>query len=181
MKMKYFAVLLLSTHVSGQDWTCDECAEGGAALGAFASSESAIASQVDILLAELCPQAEDPVYCTENLPEFWGMLSPTIFPVHFSFICDDMEECKTPPQKDFVPACPACSARVNSATDALAWEETITAWVTGLQNDGFCSSFDAPDECKEGVAFVIPLALPILANAPRDWVDTFCGDVWGCQ
>jgi len=53
--------------------------------------------------------------------------------------------------------------------------------VTGLQNDGFCSSFDAPDECKEGVAFVIPLALPILANAPRDWVDTFCGDVWGCQ
>jgi len=99
MKMKYFAVLLLSTHVSGQDWTCDECAEGGAALGAFASSESAIASQVDILLAELCPQAEDPVYCTENLPEFWGMLSPTIFHVHFSFICNDMEECKTPPQK----------------------------------------------------------------------------------
>ena len=32
----------------------------------------------------------------------------------------------------FVPDCEACQARVNGATDALAWEETITGGVAGL-------------------------------------------------
>ena len=96
--VQYLAALLLCTLVSGQDWTCDECAEDGAALGAFASSKTAIASQVDVLLAELCPQAEDPEFCAENLPGFWAQLSPIIFPGHFSYICDDLEEC-SPPEK----------------------------------------------------------------------------------
>ena len=30
-----------------------------------------------------------------------------------------------------VPGCGPCQARINGATDALAWEETIVAWVEG--------------------------------------------------
>ena len=98
MIAQYLAALLLCTLVSGQDWTCDDCTEGGAALGAFASSETAIASQADVLLAEVCPQADDPAFCAENLPGFWALLSPIIFPEHFTHICDDLEEC-SPPEK----------------------------------------------------------------------------------
>eukprot|EP00091_Calanus_sinicus_P003295 TRINITY_DN1345_c0_g1_i3.p1 TRINITY_DN1345_c0_g1~~TRINITY_DN1345_c0_g1_i3.p1 ORF type:complete len:140 (-),score=53.36 TRINITY_DN1345_c0_g1_i3:99-494(-) len=119
--MKAFTFLLLVGLVCGQDWTCDECAEGGEALGAFASSETS------------------------------------------------------------VPDCGACSARVDGATDALAWEETITAWVSGLQEEGFCGAQEDPEQCKEAVAFLIPLAFPVLVAQPRDWVDTFCVDIWGCQ
>ena len=64
-----FILLLLGT-VSAQDWTCDECAEGGAAVGAFASSEDAIAAQVEVLLEYVCPQAPEELACQENLPSF---------------------------------------------------------------------------------------------------------------
>ena len=91
-----FSLFLLVGLVCGEDWTCDECVEGGAALGSFASSETAIASQSDLLLAEVCPQAEDVDMCIEALPGFWAALSPIIFPLHFSHICDDLEECSPP-------------------------------------------------------------------------------------
>ena len=75
----------------------------------------------------------------------------------------------------------SCSGRVNGSTDALAWEETIVAWVSGLQDEGFCGAQEDPEQCKEAVAFLIPLAFPVLVAQPRDWVDTFCTDIWGCQ
>merc|ERR1712243_350614 len=81
-----------------------------------------------------------------------------------SYICADMEECPQPPRSS-VPSCLACSLRVNAATDALAWEDVITQWVAGLQNE-FCTSFEDPEQCQTGVAFVIPLALPLLVEQP---------------
>ena len=78
----------------------------------------------------------------------------------------------------FVPSCEACVARANGATDALAWEETIVAWVYGLQNDGFCDATANPKSCKEAVAWLIPLALPALVDYPRGWLVDFCTG-WG--
>ena len=68
-------------------------------MGAFGSTPNAIAGQVDILLAEVCPQTEDPERCLERLPAFWASLSVLIMPVHFSHICDDLEECPPPTGK----------------------------------------------------------------------------------
>ena len=77
----------------GQEWTCDECATGGVALGAYASTPDAIEIQDHILLAEVCPQASDVEYCMEFLPGFWGLLSPIIMNTHYQHICDGLEEC----------------------------------------------------------------------------------------
>merc|ERR1711915_1123313 len=74
-------------------WTCEECDEGGAALGELASSEDAITLQVDLLLAEVCPLASDVNVCVEQLPQFWSLLAPIIMKGHFSYICDDIPEC----------------------------------------------------------------------------------------
>ena len=116
----------------GQGWTCDESAEGGAALGTFASCDTACADQADILLAEACPQAPDGDFCVENLPGFWGMLSPIILTGHCSYICADIDECNPAIKvksgcsiiltavlifKTFVPSCEACTTRINGVTD----------------------------------------------------------------
>eukprot|EP00091_Calanus_sinicus_P023708 TRINITY_DN8156_c0_g1_i1.p1 TRINITY_DN8156_c0_g1~~TRINITY_DN8156_c0_g1_i1.p1 ORF type:complete len:108 (-),score=31.39 TRINITY_DN8156_c0_g1_i1:96-419(-) len=105
------------------------------------------------------------------------MLSPIIMQGHFAYICDDIEECK-PATKTFVPSCEACTVRINGVTDALAWQETIDAWIPGLQNEWFCDYQPDPEQCSEAIAFLIPLALPILVDQPRDWVDNFCTE-WG--
>ena len=68
----FFPLLALT---AGQDWTCEECVEGGALVGAYASSEKAIADQTAILLAEVCPSASDPEICLEKLPDFWSAIS----------------------------------------------------------------------------------------------------------
>merc|ERR1711923_475309 len=91
--MKVISLIFLLSSTYAQDWTCDECAEGEAALAEFTTSDDAIAAQTEILLAELCPTAEDPDLCVEKLPKFWAELDRIIMPVHWSYLCDDIE-CK---------------------------------------------------------------------------------------
>lgn len=67
--------------------------EGGIALGDYASSPESILLQEIILLAEVCPQAADEKGCMEQLPGFWGQISPIIMTSHYQNICHDLEEC----------------------------------------------------------------------------------------
>ena len=46
-------------------------------------SEEGIQQQVDILLAEVCPQLEDAETCVERLPQFWTDLSPVMWTFAF--------------------------------------------------------------------------------------------------
>ena len=48
-----------------------------------AISEEGIQQQVDILLAEVCPQLEDAETCVERLPRFWADLSPVMWTFAF--------------------------------------------------------------------------------------------------
>ena len=74
-----------------QDWTCDECAEGGAALGAYLSSEENIMGEILLLMSEICPQHPDPEYCAQNIGAFWALLGPIVWTEHWSHVCDDLE------------------------------------------------------------------------------------------
>ena len=95
MKLLLLSLLALAS----AEWTCDDCAEAAAALGqlfypvssfcsyqsplhyyhawyitmispgAHASQEDVLASEGELLVAELCPTAEDPVVCVEKLPK----------------------------------------------------------------------------------------------------------------
>merc|ERR1712012_215285 len=68
-KMKVFAVLTsVLALASAQDWTCDECAEASVAVGDFLSADYNIASEVAILIEQLCPQHPDPEDCATNMP-----------------------------------------------------------------------------------------------------------------
>ena len=121
-------LFLVVAVAKSQDWTCDECVEGGAAVGEFLSSEDNILGEIILLVTEICPQHPDPDYCAQNLPAFWASVGPMVWRTHFSYICDDLQ-CVH--EKVSIPSCEACLGRVNGAADALAWEETITGWITG--------------------------------------------------
>ena len=96
---KVFGHLSLLTVIGAQDWTCEECAQVGAAVGAFVTSEEAIADQVEILLTVICPQAEDEDACVESMPAFWSSISSVLMPAHFLKICHDIICAKSPSSK----------------------------------------------------------------------------------
>jgi len=86
--MKFYLLLFsLLTIARCQDWTCDDCAEGGAALGEFLSSEENIFGEIFLLITEICPQHPDPDYCADNLPTyilgyFWTHCLENSFQLH---------------------------------------------------------------------------------------------------
>ena len=132
--------LVLVASCQDADWTCDECLEGGSALGDWLGNEENIQGTTDLLVFDVCPQHPDPAYCEANLPAFWAILGPIVFKEHYCHICDDREECPHSEECTYnylsktqlaVPSCDSCKARINGACDALAWEETITAWIAG--------------------------------------------------
>ena len=76
---------------SCQEWTCDECAEGGPAVGEFLSAEESISLQIGVLLEAVCPQHSDPQYCVDRLPELWSNVGPVIWKEHCTNnICSDL-------------------------------------------------------------------------------------------
>merc|ERR1712045_589542 len=76
---------------SAQDWTCEECEEGGHAAAAFLSTEEGITTQTQILVTDTCPEHPDPDYCGEHMPEWWGAIGPIVWHEHFEYICDDLD------------------------------------------------------------------------------------------
>ena len=117
---------------SAQDWTCEECEEGGHAAADYLSTEENLTGEIIILVTETCPEHPDPDYCAASMPEWWGFLGPIVWHEHFEYVCDDLDcPAHNHTVKAAVPSCEACTARMNGVSDALAWEETITAWVAG--------------------------------------------------
>merc|ERR1712002_53117 len=176
--MKLVALFLLSTGVSAE-WTCDDCKAASELLATYTTTDDALDRQNEILVADLCPQAPDPEKCVQDLPGFWDSMAIYIFPGHYKHLCDDME---CPEQKAFVPNCEECSARINAVTDYLGHDDVIAGWVKAFQDSEFCPNI-APDnleECKKAVDWVITHGLPVLVASPREWVDGFCTDEFGC-
>lgn len=50
----------------------------------YLSGQDSIDRQVEILLAEVCPQSENPDECVEKLPEFWGRVAMVLWPGYFA-------------------------------------------------------------------------------------------------
>ena len=163
---------------SAQDWTCDECAEAGTAVPAFLSSPENIAAEVAILIDQVCPQHPDPEFCGTVMPTFWGTIGPVVWAGHWPHCCDDLDCGMSghPLVKSSVPSCESCLARVNGVADALAWEDTITAWVGVLSE--YCATFSTHvPECQEAMAWGVPLAFRALVESDRGWTQAFC-EAW---
>merc|ERR1739842_160152 len=78
--MKVLFILGLLAFTSAE-WTCEECTTLLNGIAALDSSEESIKGQIDVLLAEVCPQLENADECVSELPEFWARLAPIIGPM----------------------------------------------------------------------------------------------------
>ena len=69
---------------------CDDCTALVNTLSAYLTSDDSIRRQVDILLAEVCPGAEDVDGCVANLPDFWYRVASTMWPGYYDPMADWM-------------------------------------------------------------------------------------------
>merc|ERR1711936_664574 len=81
--MKFLLALSSLLAITAAEWTCDDCTAVVGALATTLSSEESIDNQVAILLAEVCPQAENPDECIEQLPAFWAKVAGVLWPGYY--------------------------------------------------------------------------------------------------
>merc|ERR1712226_1751072 len=74
-------VLLLSTLVAlvAAD-SCSDCTAVVSVISARMSSEESINQQIDMLVAGLCPESDDPAGCEAGLPDFWRAIAAILWP-----------------------------------------------------------------------------------------------------
>jgi len=76
--MKVLIFLFLAALASA-DWTCEECEKVMKVIDMSCVTEEGIKEQIEILLAEVCPQVEDVEECVAELPGFWTKLAPIMW------------------------------------------------------------------------------------------------------
>merc|ERR1712001_540772 len=177
--MKVFLVLsaaLLATASATTEVGCEDCKALVSTLGMYLSSEESIAKQVEILLAEICPQAEDPEACMEGLPDFWMKIALMLWPGYYNpeeeFMCMQEGLCGAPGSRDAM-TCDECLAGIHASVDQLLTEEFVTGVVTWLSGEEFCGTMEDPEMCANIIAELIPAALPAIAGA-MDHFEMLC-------
>ena len=75
--MKFLLALsaLVALASAGDPESCEDCTALVMTLSAYLISHESIDNQVDILLTEVCPQAQSLDDCVEKLPAFWGRVA----------------------------------------------------------------------------------------------------------
>merc|ERR1712154_415252 len=123
MKSLLFLVLLA---LAKSEWTCEECEKVMKTVLESDISEEGIQQQVDILLAEVCPQLEDAETCGEciigleyifatfAMPETVDWLMEYVSGPAFCESSEDPESCKQAIETVLPLAIPALAATQNS-------------------------------------------------------------------
>lgn len=166
--MKFIIALscLLAVVSATSDATCEDCQAVVMTLSAYLTSEESVGNQVDILLAQVCPRAENPEECVEELPAFWGQIVSVLWPGYFDadaeWMCATEDLCGAPGTRGMT--CDECLGGIRAAIDQLLSDEFVSGIVEALSGDGFCGMGDDPERCAKAIAELIPLALPALAG-----------------
>merc|ERR1712083_982812 len=169
--MKVFLVLSAALLVSASATTevgCEDCKALVNSMATWFTNPVSIEKQVMILLAEICPQAEDPDGCMEGLPDFWTKVAMMLWPGYYNpeeeFMCMQEGLCGAPGSRDAM-TCDECLDVIKATIDQLLTEEFITGVVAWLSGEEFCGMMEDPEMCANVIAELIPAALPTLAMA----------------
>merc|ERR1712004_606610 len=122
--------------------TCSDCTAVVNHIEEFLITRPGLDLQTTILVAGLCPLANDPEACPEALPPFWKMIADLLWPSYYD---------------------PNCVNGIKASIDQLVAESTLDAIVDTLANGEFCANVG--EGCPEVVDFVIRQGLPLLASA----------------
>merc|ERR1712240_427558 len=175
--MKDIYILGLLAFVSAE-WTCDECNQLMESIAAMDTSEESIKGQIEVLLAEVCPQLENADECVAELPDFWSRLAPIMWTYAFNPepYCGGL--CN--PQRARDVTCEECEEGIHGIYDAFEEESTIQALVDYMMGPAFCEAEEDVARCQEVIPALIPLAIPpLLAQQDHEAEKAFCHEVLG--
>merc|ERR1712189_145648 len=149
MKSLLFLVLLAFVR---SEWTCEECEKVMKTVLESDISEEGIQQQVDILLAEVCPQLEDAETCVERLPQFWADLSPVMWTFAFQTDLWCGEVCPDKGLRDVT--CGECVIGLENLFATFARAETVDWLMEYVSGPAFCESSEDPEPCKTAIETV---------------------------
>lgn len=165
-----FLIALLAVSAATAEWTCDDCTAVVGTIGSYLSSEESVGKQVEVLVAVVCPEADNPEECVELLPAFWAKIAMLVWPGYFNpeetFMCAREGLCGAPGAR--MIDCAECKEGMNMAISQLLSEEFIGGIVDALSGEGFCGMEENPEMCAKVIQDLIPVALPTLAGSLDD-------------
>ena len=92
------ALLALASAVDPEE--CEDCRAVVGTLSNYLTSVESMDNQVDILLAEVCPQTQSPDDCVEKLPDFWIKIAMQLWAGYYNadaeWMCGTEEVCGAP-------------------------------------------------------------------------------------
>ena len=139
--------------------------------------------QGEILKAVVCPQLPADVDCEGILDQWFPDMASCIYN-HFVLeadVCSKLGLCKKMSVLSAVRdwTCEECSDILLRTSGYMSDPATIAEGVTYLQGDCFCGQAGHSDECPALVETVLPLAMPVLAQALVEQTVELCQEVIG--
>ena len=161
------------------EWKCPMAA---ASLEVLTNSES-IQRQIDLLVADVCPQVTimTPEECVERLPDFWRSAGMFLWNAFFGpAFCPDLANCPTMDMASKEEmTCELCLADMNNTIDTLIEDiDTIADFMAG---DDFCYSGEFPGEeelCVASIRGLLPLSLLSIPDVCREGFPKLCNQVF---
>jgi len=166
MKLLVSLSSLLALVSATSNTRCEDCHAVVSTLSTYLTSTESLANQVDILLAEVCPGADDPEECVDGLPGFWQGIAMILWPGYWDpeaeWMCNTEDIC---PSQIRDMTCQDCFDGIKAGIEQLLLPSTITGIIEALSGDVFCGTFDNSEECASIIEALIPVALPALAGS----------------
>merc|ERR1711874_355304 len=191
--MKLFLAIAVACLVPAikADATCEDCITFGTAMQGYLMSADSIAEQTELLVAILCPQAQDQAECDAAIRKYWEGIALAMYPVFLDAndVCAQLGVCKKNAKLALTKAgcgpdeteCPAgCCPEANWYCCADNQHCAATAancpFKNILKGDAYCGSLGDAD-CVAVIDALMPYAMPTLAGLLRERAAQFCCDL----
>merc|ERR1712002_459679 len=202
--MKLFLAIAVACLVPAikADATCEDCITFGTAMQGYLMSADSIAEQTELLVAILCPQAQDQAECDAAIRKYWEGIALAMYPVFLDAndVCAQLGVCKKNAKLALTKAgcgpdeteCPAgccpeanwyccadnqhCAATAANCPFKNIFAPKIAELMDFLKGDAYCGSLGDAD-CVAVIDALMPYAMPTLAGLLRERAAQFCCDL----
>ena len=180
MSYKGAFLVLLATGCTAR-YSCDDCNSLVVQVRDSLLTEKSIESQIKLFNGSICGdfrRLEAKEACREELDLIWFDIASSIWSDFFNpsaeWMCGAPGACNGGSRL----TCEECKNDVRGSMDRLA-STFIGPIVKAMSGDEGCGIFDEPASCKMIVSWLIPQALPVIAQKYEDIieVDTICNAV----
>merc|ERR1711973_278833 len=165
INMKSFTAIILACTISAisAEITCQECLAFTGNMEKHLTEDEIVATQVEILVDTLCPQAEDVPECDATIKAWWPKIAAALFPVAIE-----------PEHLLGAATCQECVQATVDIANIIKLESQVKLAVDLLKGDILCAVDADPATCVRVVELLVPYAVPVLSQALVDRAEEHC-------